>query len=86
MEKAHQENKLRENLLNSDITIFQEISIADWTVAQQARLYTIINARYQPRLPFIATCTEDEDLLEERIGSPNFYRLSDNGSIIDLGD
>ena len=80
-----QESDLLRDLNNSDLVILQEIALAQWTEAQQARLYIMLNQRYSKGLPIICTVSCDIETFESHVGLSNFYRISDQCTFIELG-
>jgi len=74
-----------EDVVNSDIVIFQEMGLGKWKDYQRAELYTLIYKRYQLEKPFFCTSTVDEKILEEYVGESIFFRLVDSCDFIGLG-
>jgi len=84
--KESAESNLISNLTNSDLVVFQEIALAQWTEAQQARLYILLQYRYAKEKPFFCTVSCDEDTFEKHVGQSNFFRISDHCTFIELKD
>jgi hypothetical protein len=85
-ERVGMENKVVEDLANSDLVVLQEMGLAKWTSNQQTRLYTLLNDRYTNGLPLFGTssCTVGE--LEDRVGTPNFFRIADSCEVLNIGN
>lgn len=83
-EHSRREIKLQEDLINSDLVVFQEIGMSPWTSEQQAKLYTLIYERYSRRLPFFCTSTTELGTFERNVGNSNFVRISDVCKFITL--
>ena len=79
-----QEDALIRDVINSDIVIFQEIALTQWTNLQQAKLYTLLHERYSRGVPFFCTVSCDIDDLESYIGSSIFFRITDNSTFLEL--
>ena len=82
--RSTQETELLGDLNNSDLIVFQEIALAQWTEAQQARLYILLQQRYAKGLPFFCTVSCDEETFETHVGQSNFFRISDHCTFIEL--
>ena len=82
--KDAQDSELLGDLNNSDLIIFQEIALAQWTEAQQARLYIMLQQRYSRNLPFICTVNCDEETFEKNVGPSNFFRINDLCTFIEM--
>ncbi len=72
------------DLHSSDLVIFQEIALAQWNEAQQARLYILLQQRYAKEKPFFCTVSCDEEAFEKHVGSSNFFRISDHCTFLEL--
>ena len=83
-DRSRQEAKINEDLLNSDLVIFQELGFTKWNEAQKTRLYTLIYTRYSNQLPMFVTVNGTPDQLEENIGSSLFFRVADACKFIQL--
>ena len=61
-EHSRRDSKLQDDLVNSDLVVFQEIGMSLWTSEQQAKLYTLIYERYSRHLPFFCTSTAETNI------------------------
>ena len=83
-EKAQQEQKLFELMDLCDLVIYQEMGLTQLTPTQQSRLYTLIQARYAARKPFIVTTVCDAETLELNLGQSIYYRIVSPNQILEL--
>jgi len=79
-----QRNRLKEDLVNSDLVVLNEVGLTKWSSAQRARLYTLLYERYERELPIFATHYGTSDDLEENIGAPNFFRIADTCKFLEI--
>lgn len=84
--RAVYETKLLGDLNNSDLVVFQEIGLTEWTPAQCARLYILLQQRYSRRLPFFCTVSTSPGIFEQNVGSSNFFRVSDHCTFLEISD
>ncbi len=83
-DRATKEAKINEDLINSDLVVFQELGFTKWNEAQRTRLYTLIYKRYSNQLPMFITVSCSPEVLETNIGSSNFFRVADACNFIQL--
>lgn len=83
-DRSREEAKINEDLINSDLFIFQELGFTQWNEAQRTRLYSLIYKRYSNHLPMFITVNGNPTTLEESIGSSNFFRVADACKFIQL--
>ena len=83
-DRSREEAKINEDLMNSDLVIFQELGFTKWNEAQRTRLYTLIYKRYSNKLPMFITVNGTPELLEQNIGSSNFFRVADACQFIQI--
>ena len=83
-ERSSVEARMAENVVNSDIVVFQEIGLTQWTPIQQTKLYTLLYERYSKDLPVFCTVSCSPDELEDFIGKSNFFRLADACTFLEL--
>ena len=83
-ERATAEGKMFENLVNSDLVVFQELGLTKWNSDQQTKLYTLLYERYSKKLPFFVTCGVPATELEINIGASNFFRVADECTFLEL--
>lgn len=78
------EDALAGDLISSDIIIFQEIALTQWSSVQQAKLYTLLYERYSKGAPFFCTVSCTVEDLESHIGSSIFFRITDSSTFLEL--
>ncbi len=83
-ERSTVEARMAENVVNSDIVVFQEIGLTQWSPIQQTKLYTLLYERYSKELPIFCTVSCSAEALEDFIGKSNFFRLADACTFLDL--
>jgi DNA replication protein DnaC len=85
-EKAQKETHLFDLMALCDLVIFQEMGMNQLTPTQQTRLYTLIQARYSARKPFIVTAPCDVETLEMNLGQSIQYRIISPNTILEISD
>ena len=83
-ERSVAEGKMFEDLVNSDLVVFQEMGLTQWNSAQQTKLYTLLYERYSRKLPFFVTTGISPAQLETNIGSSNFFRVADECTFLEF--
>jgi hypothetical protein len=83
-ERSMAEGKMFEDLVNSDLVVFQEMGLALWSTLQKTKLYTLLYERYSRKLPFFVTTSSGATELETHIGSSNFFRVADECTFLEL--
>ena len=83
-ERVRSEGKIKEDLINSDLVILQELGLTKWNDMQKTKLYTLIYERYSRDLPIFTTVSCELDNLEAFIGGSNLFRIEDSCSFLEL--
>lgn len=68
-------NRLLNNVLSTDVLLWDDIGKVNWTEARERMYYTIINERYRKQKPIIFNSNEDRSTLADKIGFAAASRL-----------
>lgn len=84
LDQREQIDDISTQIHSSDIVVFQEIALNNWTPNQQTRIYALINKRYQLQKPTIFTSSKTIDETADALIEPTYYRIEENCTYIDL--
>ena len=77
-------SSIKEDLINSDLVILQELGLTKWNDMQKTKLYTLIYERYSRELPIFTTISCELNDLDIYIGSSNFFRIEDSCTFLEI--
>jgi len=83
-DQKEQQFQVKSQLNKSDLFVFNEISLNNWTSNQQLRIYSMVNTRYQLQLPCIYTSSKSDQETVEALIDSTYYRIEEKSTFLKL--
>lgn len=83
-DQKDQQQKIKTQLRNSDLLVFDEIALNTWTANQQLRIYAMVNTRYQQGAPSIFTSSKNLEETVDSLIDSTYFRIQENCTFIEL--
>lgn len=79
-----QQLKIKTQLKNSNLFVFDEVALSSWTPNQQLRVYAMVNTRYQLGLPSIFTSSKTMDETVDSLIDSIYFRIEESCTFLEL--
>lgn len=83
-DQREQQAKIKTQLATSDLFVFDEIALNNWTANQQLRIYAMVNTRYQQQGNSIFTSSKSLEETVDSLMDSTYYRMEENCTFLDL--
>ena len=79
-------SKIEHRVHNSDLVVFKELALEQWTSRQRTYLYTWLQDRFSQSIPSIFTSNKPDDEIEAMIGDANMAMITQGSVFIECLD